>query len=180
MSELLYTIATELADAVEDCLNDAGLSPPGRRFVDCGTAIIAPVEFGGDCESQLSVQVPSIVPSIQTSEVQRRKGAGSCALLWTVRFQIVMLRCHEASSEALPSPDLIDESAKGSLIDGWQITRGLSNKWAAGNLVPSFSFDCENVAWNPVTPLGPQGGIRGWSLPLDVSVHERYVAIGAA
>lgn len=178
MIDLLYALARDYITAAADSLAEGGLASPTRRLVEVSVST-APVDVEGGCEDQLSVAIippsPATVPSI-AQPPPNRGGGSPCALIWQVTLTLTLFRCHPPAVDALPSAKALDDSAKASLADIWQLSRGLGYRWSHRTLLPTLGpvQDCSALRFGPIVSPAPSGGIRAIGIPLVVLVTDQY------
>ena len=162
----LFTAASELLDASINCLDtipdfDASLEgAPARAFVAHGAPVL-------DCCDQLSVWVPQIGEAALSpgGNAAGRKIAGK---INHVFLTVTISRCYPVPGPKGDPPPVADIVAASRQLDAdaWALWNCLYCLWISGDL---FTV-CDEVFFDSLRPLGPQGGCAGWDLGIHISL----------
>lgn len=150
-ADSLDTIPTFWADLV---------GAPERRFVAFGPPVL-------DCCDQLTVYVPQVLDA-PLSPGGLSAGRKVAAKINHVYLVVTVSRCYPQPDAKGNPPSVADiEAASDQLnADGWALWNHLYCLWTADEL---FTF-CDEVFWDSLRPLGPQGGCAGWNLGIHMSL----------
>lgn len=161
----LYDLAKELLDFCVVALDELAAGAPARRYVAFGLPAL-------DCE-QLTTHV------FQVGEAAGADPAGTPmdrfrhgAPYPRLNLAFIVITCVRdcvpgpTGNSTAPSVADLDGSAQELYADGWQLWNAVPQGIRDGAL-----FDgCRFVAWEPMQPLGPEGYIAGWTMPLQVEL----------
>ena len=162
----LFTAAQELLDAatlVLDDIPDADpslLGAPERAFVAHGAPVL-------DCCDQLSVWVPQI-NSAPLAPGGLGAGRQIAARINHVFLTVTISRCYPVPDDRGEPPPVADIVAASQQLDAdaWALWNGLPCLWTSGDL---FTV-CDEVFWDSLRPIGPQGGCAGWDMGIHISL----------
>lgn len=150
-ADRLVTLGNELLDGVVAIVAAAGL----EAF---DPAMLVHGEAADDC-GQLIVRLTQSYIGTTDSETQALRGPGGFGLVaeWEVRS----LRCvHTIDAKAgPPTATEQQEDAEVLLQDGWAIYKGLVDAILAGDVLST----CQQTVITALAPVGPEGGIGGWT-----------------
>jgi len=137
------------------------LGAPDRRFVAFGPPVL-------DCCDQLTVFVPQILDAPFAGQSGLGAGRKVAAKINHVYLVVTISRCYpQTDAKGNPPPVADIEAASDQLnADGWALWNHLYCLWTSGDL---FTF-CDEVFWDSLRPLGPQGGCAGWNLGIHMSL----------
>lgn len=164
----LYDLAKELLDFCVVALDELPAGAPARRYVAVGLPAL-------DCE-QLTVHAFQVgeadtAPRETTMDLLRR---GHPYARLNLAFLVITIarECYPgptAMNMQVPEPPtVVDLVAASETIyaDGWQLWNAVPTALRDGAL---FSA-CRFVGWQPMQPLGPEGGMAGWTMPIQVQI----------
>lgn len=99
-------------------------------------------------------------------------GQRSCQVLPRAHLCVTLLRCVPTVEEggAPHAASVYDDSAAALLSDGWSLLTHLLHEWSVGTLFPDQ--DCTRIDFGNLTGLGPEGGIGGWRICVDVDLND--------
>jgi hypothetical protein len=151
----------DLAVAAEDCYDGEGCPPiPSQARPVFGTLPVL------DC--------PLLVVTFLGVEARAPIGtpANRCAVVPRARLAVWVARCYPTMGDDGSAPNPEAEAAASLTLDAdlgclWD---GLTERWAAGELFPTFNLGCEMVQFGVAQPSGPSGGTAAWSIPLTVDL----------
>jgi hypothetical protein len=163
--DLLVAAEELLAAAVDSLDTIPGFDPsldgaPERRFVAFGPPVL-------DCCDQLSVWVPQILDT-PLNPGGLSAGRKVAAKLTHVYLTITISRCYPPSDAKGTPPSIaaLEAAANQLYADGWALWNHLYCLWTSELL---FTF-CDEVFWDTLRPLGPQGGCAGWDLGIHMTL----------
>lgn len=92
-------------------------------------------------------------------------GRGGCAVSWRSEVHVQIIRCVPTIDDAGRAPTAadLDASAADLAADVWVLAAGI------GDLIVAAAGDCESATIGQARPLGPQGGLAAWDLPVMLS-----------
>lgn len=154
----IYAVALEILATAVDILETEGRVVPPRRFVTFG-------EIGLDC-NLLAVGWQNAYAGIAGQPDQQPEGLGFVQRAAT--FDLRRLRCVSSLDErgTPPSPDALNAEAEELLTDLWTIYQGFVERKSDR----TFLTSCDGFSLGNAIAVGPQGGVGGWSLPMDVQI----------
>lgn len=151
-------LATAVAALTPDPLDndDPRTAPPDRQLVAHG-------DFAWDCEL--------VAVRLDRLGLDRPPGQpNTCAVVPVATVSATVLRCYPKAGdggEEIPSAEAIDTAARVLAVDAAALADGIATSWADGSLFDPVP--CSRVTIVPgVEPLGPDGGLAGWRVTLDV------------
>lgn len=157
----LGDLATELHGAVEAALTTHGRETPERSGLSHG-------EVADECD-QLNVRLMrTFVGTVDGETGALRTGSGyGIATEWEVRLMRCLASVAETTDpENPPDVALLEQDALDLAADGWAIYKGLVDQIEAGE-----TFDgCTAVNLGALEPVGPAGGLGGWTLAVRVQL----------
>jgi hypothetical protein len=161
----LYATAQELLVASAASLDtiptfDATLSgAPDRQLIVFAQPVL-------DCCEELSVSVVQVQDAPLVGGLQA--GRQVAAKLNHVFLAVSISRCYPVADNKGNPPSIAEvETATRQLdADGWALWNHLYCLWTSEEL---FTF-CDEVFWDSLRPLGPQGGCAGWVLGIHMTL----------
>lgn len=158
----LYTLADEILATCIDALSDNGIAPPTKNFISAGTII----DFPDECPDMLAVELTRIYTGLPGIEVALPEKCGHAR---TAEFLIRIVRCLDSANEENNNPtvDQLNADALATYSDIWVLHQELIERKAAG----TFLDACQSLLIGNALPDGPEGGIGGWTIQLDVQIH---------
>lgn len=157
--DYLDDLAHEILATAIDALEDNAITPPVRQFVSPGA-------IADDCD-QIAVELARIFTGRPGAEVAEPE---QCGYARTAEFFIRIVRCLASASDdddIIPTPDELNGDAKIVMRDIWVIHQELITRRAAG----TFLDRCQNLLVGNALPAGPEGGLGGWQLLIQVQIH---------
>lgn len=159
----LHELAREILGASVDSLNDDGITPPDRRYVHPGSNF----DVADDCD-QLVVSMERVYSGVPGEPFEARN-----EILGNPRsaqFSVRIVTCVNTvdSQGRAPSDDEIDADALVTYSLVWSIYQGLLERIGDERLLGA----CQHVIVGDATPIGPEGGMGGWFITLDVQLEE--------
>jgi hypothetical protein len=158
---LTYPTASALRDCLAEQAVDSVFGPVADKAVRFGAAGGATMD-GCDCESaagngRASVRVAQVVPANLHARSDR-VGAGvraqRCGNVWTVTYELTIVRCFPMSSDGRPLPaSEVDQTAQRFLSDQAAIMRAIN---CCEYLDRHSGVELVNLG-----PIGPAGGCAG-------------------
>ena len=146
----LYELGLDLLTECESLLDPhvTGRDLPARRYVGHGEP---PVE---SCAGLLAVWFgPLEVRQISRGDTRQVRRVAS--------VNVDVWRCWPTGDREAPTVDELTGASVMVADDCDRLTGGLP-VWA--------SDGCTNVEWRPALPLGPNGGMAGWRIPLLIDL----------
>ena len=134
---------------------------PERQFVSFGPPVL-------DCCEQLTVYVPQVQDAPVPGQSGLAAGRKTAAKITHVFLTVTVSRCYPQPDGKgnPPSVEAIEEASVQLNADGWALWNHLYCMWTSDEL---FTF-CDEVFWDSLRPLGPQGGCAGWNLGIHMSL----------
>lgn len=153
--DYLYELAEDILTASEGVLTDNGVTLPSRRA-------IWPGEIVDECD-QLAVTLSQIYSGSPGNPVADPERGG---YVRTAQYIIRIVRCLESLDEQGrgPSDEEINADSLVAYTDIWVLFQGLIERYAA----KTFLSSCQGVLFSLITPVGPQGGLGGWAVTIDI------------
>lgn len=154
----IYQIAREILTTAIDILQVASRPVPQRTFVTVG-------EIADDCDL-LAVSWQAAYVGLAGQPDAQPEGLGFVQRAAT--FELRRIRCGASADERGTPPPTgeVEEDAEQLLTDLWVIYQG----FVARKGDRSFLSACDGFALGNAVSVGPQGGVVGWVLPMDVQV----------
>jgi hypothetical protein len=145
----VYTLMSDVLQAVVDHYGNEGVALPDRRYVHVGA-----VAF--DCE-QLVFAADSLTPGLPQGASPPQK----CIRPKSLQASLSLVRCVPGLTEAgdEPTVEALDEMAETLLVDAWLLPAAVIAAQAAG----AFG-DCSDVNIGVMDAVGPEGYFGGWRL----------------
>lgn len=145
-------------DAVVAGLTLAGFAVPDRRYVTAG-------EVAYDC-NQLAVALEGLFVGLPNQPQVGPGGAHAGYIPWTVAMAVTYTLCVPVPSNGVPAA--ADLSAKGHEIASAAglIAAVLTDTYLVGNITDP----CNGAALGPTAFIGPDGGVFGVSVGIQVQV----------
>jgi hypothetical protein len=160
--EDLYALEQELLDASVESLDTIPTFAPGLGGAP-ERSYISPGLPAFDCCDQLTVHTPSILDSPFSPGSSTGTSAKSATVI-TVSLVVTITRCVPGEPEPAVSDFL--EPTSQIAADGWALRNHLLNMIRSDEL---FSI-CDEVFWDGLRFVNPQGGCAGWTLNLRVQL----------
>lgn len=161
----LWALAAEyLAAAVVACADTPEGAAPGRSYIahappawDCEQIT---VHAGGPTIANTLPLVPALAP------LQRAKTQGMVIL---AVLTCTVLRCYPVIEDSGDPPTVseLNAASQQTYADLWAITNHVNRAVKAGTL---FAGDHREFTLIDPVPVGPEGGIAGWQVPLTVQI----------
>jgi len=156
VADEIFDAASDLLARVEAAAAAAAVTLPDRRFVSNG-------EVAFDC-ALVAVQLPSAfrgTPAFPESDRNRRN-----TVVWTFEFTVWLVRDVPILSEqgVWPSAAAITDSASIILRDAHVLTYGLLPQ------LDELAAGCTSLAVGNLAGVGPEGGVAGWQLPVQIGL----------
>lgn len=163
----LYGLAKELLDFCVVALDELPAGAPERAYVAFGLPAF-------DCE-QLTVHAFQVgeadtVPRETTMDLMRR---GHPYPRIDLAYLVITIArdCYPgptAGTATIEPPEVADLVAASEKIyaDGWQLWNAVPAGLRDGGLYEA----CKLVGWQPMQPVGPEGGFAGWTMPVLVQI----------
>jgi hypothetical protein len=160
--EDLYALEQELLDAAVESLDTIPTFAPGlggspeRSYISPGLPAF-------DCCDQLTVHSASILDSPFSPDSATGRSARSASVI-TIGLVVTITRCVPGQPEP-PVSDFLEPTQQVE-ADGWALRNHLRGMIQSGEL---FSI-CDEVFWDGLRKVNPQGGCAGWTLNLRVQL----------
>jgi hypothetical protein len=160
--EDLYALEQELLDASVESLDTIPTFAPALGGAP-ERSYISPGLPAFDCCDQLTVHTPSILDSPFSPDSATGRSARSASVI-TISLVTTITRCIPGGTE----PDVLDLVAPTQQIaaDGWALRNHLLGMIRSDEL---FTI-CDEVFWDGLRFVNPQGGCAGWTLNLRVQL----------
>lgn len=152
----LFTMGTDLLDAIEKQFVAAGITLPTRRYVHTG-------DIAHDCD-QLVVSLTRLFRGLPGLEQPADPGHGAVdyrTVVWTVE----LIRCTDQPNRT-PTAAELQAEASARIEDLWTLHHGVWLAQKAAVELPS----CSTVLVGDVEAIGPQGGPAGWRMTVEYGV----------
>lgn len=169
----VHQLAAVLLAACDDILATTVGGRPDSVFLSPGLPAL-----DRQCDTLIVYAVP---PSIQTTSPQPSGASGSQLLFgWRnfVGLTALIARCVPVGEEQngrfiAPSEVELTAAADKVMEDMWALWNGIGS-----NLASLFDeYPCDDVLFDGLTPLDPQGGFAGWTLAVQVELPGYTVTI---
>lgn len=121
------------------------------------------------------IECPMLAVVLEAIEARSGPGTPSnrCTAVPRARLVVWIARCYPVLRDDGAAPPVEEEEVASVTLDAdlgclWD---GLTARWAAGALFPSFrGLNCEAVSFGLAIPQGPLGGTASWALPVTVDL----------
>lgn len=161
----LYDLAKELLDFCAVALDELPAGAPARRYVAFGLPAL-------DCE-QLTTHVFQVGEGDANvganAPLDRFRRAAPYPRLNMAFLVITIARdCVPGPTGTTEAPSVADLTASSEELyaDGWQLWNAVPAGIRDGGLFEG----CRYVGWEPMQPLGPDGYVAGWTMPLQIEL----------
>lgn len=159
--DYLSDLGQEVLDGVVQALSDNGIDIPARRYLAPGSDAVDDV--GEDCNGALTVRFLRMFSGFPGAELSDLEQAG---YVRTAEYMIRLVRCIWTDEAEGPTPAEQGDDMVIAARDAWCIFQGLLELAGAG----SFLESCQTWAIGNVVSVGPDGGLAGIELPLQIQV----------
>lgn len=173
--DTFYEIAAELLGYCAAALEGGPDGAPARQYVSIGPPAL-------DCE-QLTVHVLQLGEAATSPGPlpldRGRRGVRAPRIDLTFMVVTVVRDCYPGPTSGNkprpPDPAALDVAAQIIMRDGWLLWNSIPAALRAGELWGA----CHFTLWEPLQPVPAQGGVAGWTLPMQVQIPGYSPAIPA-
>lgn len=175
----LYGVAADLLSNALSGLTEActGHEEPERSYVAHGVPVVDGCE---NTHGQLTVHLSKIGTRPVSPKMSRGAPGGTqCLIFPTAHFLVQLFRCVPVPNDrgVPPTPEAMEESAAGLLIDAWALYTHFIAERAAGTLIDGVA--CDGVGIGDMTPIAPSGGTAGWEFGIDLMLNDAGPCAGS-
>lgn len=161
LNTYLFDLAKEILAECVDILSDAGITPPEIQAVWPGEI----VDEGCD---QISVGLERLYNGLPGLEAASPEAVAEMAWARSASYVVRIVRCVNSGNDRGRPPTVteIEDDAEATYSDIWAIHQGLVTRYHAG----TFLEACQSFLVGNALPAGPDGGVGGWTITLDMAV----------